>query len=972
MLPTFIKGTSHTMAYQKENIQDPTGLGTIFEDVEFVVTTQHEGSEEQREVDHVSDEDFTDETEENATPLPLIVDSSPADVSEAESQPGSAFSSSSSDEDSDADDEGAEEEDEDDVADQAEEWVDPNDNSLSPPPPAEEVLVQPAVVGLRYFWGETYDLYKFDGKRYHSSSSDSEKYKRKKRRHRKATSTRAVRPSPLRTASNPDSPISPKDKSSASGFGVLPEPSPEAEGAHIVSPLSDDKADPELPELASEQQAPAAKRDWSEEDESDTSWVPDAIAEVMGSDRDSGDDLVSPLEEADVETPDFDDEDGKVVSLEAPTLDMDEYDEPEKAPEGFNPTFVGSSDEPETAPEGFKPTFVTLQPKKFHDPTSPDPDGPEILTGLDPRAGFDAWKEWHDRNDVDGQRFRTKYFMTDDNGKSGDLNVYDDSDRSDAADFLRKQRLLLKEKKAGASSLPSIVMVPGHEPAERKADRENIVEFMKIQMLKYRYQRNFFRYEFKICERNLRDSQDRVSRRDETIQDLDGTILRREEMIAKLKSDNAQMVSILEETEAAWDDERAKRELLSDEHKRLRMFSEQYKKAAQQNAEKLRRNRSERDADFQMSTIMSVISQSPVDSDPAASTADSEAVSTLKKQNEALIKDIAKIKEDDVQFIQKQSASILGMKAATDKILQKTFATHEGEKSALEDHLADSRQHAHRLQSQVDELLKQLDTATKGQAQAEAEAVNLKLQKKDELEDKLAASRSHTEALKSRKDELETKQANAKLTSDLSDCVKAAKAAEEVAQGQIEDLQAQLKAKSEKLATAEKKLTGANDEFGEIGADIAAWQKDYDGIVVELEVGKNALKDELEAERQQSKTLREETASLREALLAREHNNSPAVTHISSPLQPPSEQQQPRKAAFNRPAGWVSRENAILQQAKGANDLKSRRVAREKRQEVESDMLDQIWQRFDSVFSILGVSKLLYVPPQGRFLAMAV
>jgi hypothetical protein len=189
------------MAYQKENIQDPTGLGTIFEDVEFVVTTQHEGSEEQREVDHVSDEDFTDETEENATPLPLIVDSSPADVSEAESQPGSAFSSSSSDEDSDADDEGAEEEDEDDVADQAEEWVDPNDNSLSPPPPAEEVLVQPAVVGLRYFWGETYDLYKFDGKRYHSSSSDSEKYKRKKRRHRKATSTRAVRPSPLRTAS---------------------------------------------------------------------------------------------------------------------------------------------------------------------------------------------------------------------------------------------------------------------------------------------------------------------------------------------------------------------------------------------------------------------------------------------------------------------------------------------------------------------------------------------------------------------------------------------------------------------------------------------------------------------------------------------------------------------------------------------------------------------------------------------------
>jgi hypothetical protein len=961
----------YTMAYQKENIEDPTGLGTIFEDVEFVVATQHDGSEEQREVDHLSDENLTDETEEHTTPFPLIVDSSPADVSEAESQPGSAFSSSSSDEDSDADDEGAEEEDEDDVVGQAEEWVDPNDSSPSRPPPAEEVVVQPAVVGLQCFWGETYDLYKFDGKRYHSSSSDSEKYKRKKRRHQKATSTSAVRPSPLRTASNPDSPVSPKNKSSASEFGVLPEPSPEAEAAHIVSPPSDDDADPERPELASEQRAPAAKRDWSEEDESDTSWVPDAIAEVIGSDRESGDDLVSPLEEAELETPDFDDEDAKVVSLEAPNLDVDDYDEPEKAPEGFNRTFVGSSDEPETAPEGFNPTFVTLQPKKFHNPTSPDPDGPEILTGLDPREGFDAWKEWHDRNDVDGQRFRTQYFMTDDSGKSGDLNVFDDSDRSDAADFLRKQRLLLKEKKAGASSLPSIVMVPGHKPAERKADRENIVEFMKIQMLKYRYQRNFFRYEFKICERNLRDIQDRVGRRDETIQDLDGTVLRREEMITKLKSDNAQMVSILEDTEAAWDDERAKRELLSDEHKRLRMFSEQYKKAAQQNAEKLRRNLSERDSDFQMSTIMSVISQSPVESGPASAD-DSEAVSTLKKQNEALIKDIAKIKDDDVQFIQKQSASILGTKAATDKILQETFATHEGEKFALEDHLADSRQHAHQLQSQVDDLLKQLDSATKGQTQAEAEAVRLKLQKKDELEDKLAASRSHTEGLKSRKDELETRQANARLTSDLSDCVKAAKAAEELAQGQIEDLQAQLKAKSKKLASAEKKLTGANNEFGEIGADIAAWQKDYDGIVEVLEVGKNALKDELDAERQQSKTLREETASLREALLATQEHNNPASTAISSPLQPTNEQQQPRKAAFNQPAGWVSRENAILQQSKGANNLKSRRVAREKRQAVELDMLDQIWQRFDSVFSILGVSKLLYVPPQGRFLEMAV
>jgi hypothetical protein len=143
--------------------------------------------------------------------------------------------------------------------------------------------------------------------------------------------------------------------------------------------------------------------------------------------------------------------------------------------------------------------------------------------------------------------------------------------------------------------------------------------------------------------------------------------------------------------------------------------------------------------------------------------------------------------------------------------------------------------------------------------------------------------------------------------------------------------------------------------------------------VVELEVGKNALKDELEAERQQSKTLREETASLREALLAsQERKTRPASNDISSPLQAAGEQQQPRKAAFNRPAGWVSRENAILQQSKGANDLKSRRVAREKRQEVELDMLDQIWQRFDSVFPILGVSKLLYVPPQGRFLAMAV
>jgi hypothetical protein len=932
------------MAHQQENIQDPAGLGTILEDMEFVVETQNDGSEEQREVDHLSDEDFTDETEEHTAPLRVIVGNSPADVSEAESQPGSAFSSSSSDEETDADDEGEEEDDEGNDTDQAEEWEDAIDNSAAPPPPAEEIRVLPAVVGRLSYYRDTYNLFRFDNNCYHSSSSDSEQYKKKKRRQEKATSTRDVRrPSPLRTASNPDSPTSPKDKSSAPESGVLPEPSPEAEDAHIVSPLSDHDDEPGRPELVSEQQALAAKRDWSEEDELDTSWVPDAIADVIGPDRESGHDLVSPLEEAD---------DEKIVSLEAPTLDMDD------------------SDEPETAPEGFNPTFITLQPKKFHDPTSPDPDGPEILTGLDPREGFDAWKEWHDRNDVDGQRFRTKYLITDDNGKSGDLNVFDDSDRSDAADFLRKQRLLFKEKKAGAAFLPAIDMVPGNTAAARKADQENIIEFMKIQMLKYRFQRNFFRYEFKICERNLRDSQDRVGRRDETVReldetvrDLDGIVLRREDMIEKLKLDNAQLLSVLEDTDAAWDSERARRELLQDEQKKLLMFSEQYKKAAQQNAEKLRRNRSERDVDFQMATIMDVVSQSPIESDPA-DTAKIEAVSILKKQNESLVKDIARIKDDDVKFIQKQSASVLGMKAATEQILQKTFATHEGEKSALEDQVADSHQHVQQLQYHVDDLLKQLDTVTKGKAQAEAEVVQLKLQKKDELEDKLAASRSHTESLRSRKDELEARQANAKLTLDLSDHVKAAKAAEELAQGQIEDLQAQLKAKSEKLATAEKRLTGASDEFGEIGADIAAWQKDYDGMVAELEVGKNTLKGELDAERQESKALR------KALLAAQEHNSSPASADISSPLHDTKEQQQLRKAAFSRPSGWVSRENAIMQQSNGASDLKSRLVAREKRQEEELGLLDQIRLRMDSVCSILGMSELSYIPPQGRFLAM--
>jgi hypothetical protein len=886
------------MAYQQENIQDPTGLGTIFEDAELVIETQDDDSDERREVDSMFNEDFAGETEEHTAPLRVIVDNSPADVSEAESQPGSAFSSSSSDEDDDADDEGAEQDDEGNDADQAEEWEDAIDNSVAPPPPAGEIHVLPAVVGRFSVYNNDYNLYRFDDKCYHSSSSDSEQYKKKKRRQEKATSTLDVGPSPLRTASNPDSPTSPKDISSASEFGVLPDPSPEAEDTHIVSPLSDHDADPERPESASEQQTPAAKRDWSEEDESDTSWVSDAIAKVLGSDRESGDELVSPLDEADVDTPDFHNEDAEVVSLEAPPQDMDNHNEPETAPEGFNPT------------------FVTLQPKKFHDPTSPDPDGPEILTGLDPREGFDAWKEWHERNDVDGQRFRTTYIITSEDGKSGDLNVYDDSDRSDAANFLRKQRLLVKEKKAGDDRLSAIVMVPGNTPAARKADRENMIEFMKIQMLKYRYQRNFFRYEFKICERNLRDSQDRFGRRDETIRDLEDTLFRREDMIAQLKSDNAQLLSLLEDTDAAWDSERARREVLQDEQKKLLMFSEQYKKAAQQNAEKLRRDRSERDADFQISTIMDVISQSPIASDS---------------------------------------------------------------ESALEDQLADSDQHAHQLQSQVDDLLKQLEHATKGQAQAEAEAVRLRSQKMDEIEDKLATRRSHNESLKSRKDELELKveletsrQASAKLTSDLSEHVKAAKAAEELAQRQIEDLQAQLKAKVEQLATAEEKLTGASDDLGEIDADMVAWQKDYDGIFAELEVGKNKLQRALDAERQETKTLRKETASLRKALLARERNDSAALADISSPLRDTPEQQQPRKAAFSRPSAWVGRENAIMQQPNGASDLKSQRAAREERQEEELGLLDQIRQRMDSVFSILGISELSYIPPQGRFLAMAV
>lgn len=552
------------MADQREQPLEPIVSGSSPADVTDLYEEDHEESNGQREVDHLfdedsADEDTTDETEQHDEPLRIDTDTNALqNVSDNASPPGSAFSPDSSDEDDDADDE-AEGEDNDTESYEADEWEGFSDSNVPYSPPFVPI---PAVWGIPDVDKKEIILYR--GPRnnnatlYHSERrlSDPETRRNKIKAHQEAEN-RIVMPTPLRTTSSPDSPESPKNKQS-----VLPGPNPEAGDRYVVSPLQEGDLIPRPQSALGHRRS--STWDWSGEDddeEEDSEWLKNAIKEIKTPRRKSEGSLSENLPSRSTVqvylagnagvplTPDHDtepvsDNAGPPDDPVSPISPVDPSDQPDAVNDSTDEpshdsdlpaslrvgtsesnigdgAMVSSQADQEThlptptAPEGFNPVFDTAYARS-QVPISPDPDGPETLTGLTPQEGIDAWWEFHNRTQP--RPFRTNR-NPDIQDETGDLTPMDDSsDREDAADFLSKQRFLLKQQE------PEITVECASE------DHKKTQEQLTIQMLKYRYQRNQTWYD-------LKDSEARVARRDKWITELEQRVAKSDQKIAHLTHD---------------------------------------------------------------------------------------------------------------------------------------------------------------------------------------------------------------------------------------------------------------------------------------------------------------------------------------------------------------------------------------------------------------------------------------------------
>jgi hypothetical protein len=450
--PTLPEGHGEAEDLMTEELETPIGLG--INGLDLPQETQPAHSEGQGGADGFVTEEYTDAYEQQNETLEVLTDSVYTPEGDDEPPPASAFSSSSDESDGDADDEGAEEGDDegkeegdDEAANAANLKSQKTNHGLWEPQP------YPAVLGFNgnetiyrpNIW-DPYQPYKLH------PDSDSDPEERKKMRklfqERKVKPHRVVRPSPLRTASSPDSPVSPK-KNASDDVGILPEPSPELQQDEcLVSPLSDHELTPRPPNPTPP--AYVVGHDWSEEDDDDdddevkkADWLKRAIASVTGSRRSSLDSLeqnqqipgedqtsadegdeeiisqeplspvspITPVSETGTETRMivYSSNDVDETSNQPEASDYDtEYDrqtsqQTDTAPESFEQT--------DTAPESFDPVFVGAEEHDYSEKkksqTSPDFFGPEPLTGLTPQEGIDAFWEWRERNRPAHRIFRT-------------------------------------------------------------------------------------------------------------------------------------------------------------------------------------------------------------------------------------------------------------------------------------------------------------------------------------------------------------------------------------------------------------------------------------------------------------------------------------------------------------------------------------------------------------------------------------
>jgi hypothetical protein len=626
-----------------EKLDSPIGLGISGLDLPYETQPAH--AEGQGESDDLGTEDDTGEPEQQSETLEVLTDSVDTSEGTIDPPPTSAFSSSSSENDEDADDEGAEEDDEEVFARAAPtNDVPTNDAPTNETPGQPRVIPYRTVIGNRDPGDDT--IYRQnpwhpDGVPvpYHwgSDSDPEEKAKlRNEFRTRKVKPHKVVRPSPLRTASGPDSPTSPKQNADPTDdVGILLEPIPDLQqDEDPVSPLSDHGLTPR-PQTPTPPVVPRfdVGRDWSEDDDyddEDPNWLEAAIESVTGSRRasqdsmeqsssedqtpaDEGDDALSdqqPLSPVSPITPVSEAENRMIV------YGSDNVDETLHQPEAsdYDTEYdTQTSQQTDTAPESFNPVFVGAEEhdnsEKKKSPTSPDFFGPEPLTGLTPQEGIDAFWEWRDRNRPKHRTFRTNRNPGNQN-RTGDMTPTTPAgDKSEAQTYLSAQRLAAQELVNNQQRDLQAMSKRSESISEAiRFDLESALEYVKLRMLKYRYERNQYYNEAaaeyaRVGRRNVQINHQAAENRE---------LARQYEHIC---AEYERMEPFLQE-------EAEKRRILKAEYKGLKAkYQEQsemnnaYILAAQSRGEELRHLRArlgKQAAPLQLSSIMDVFSQEPV------------------------------------------------------------------------------------------------------------------------------------------------------------------------------------------------------------------------------------------------------------------------------------------------------------------------------------------------------------------------
>lgn len=164
--------------------------------------------------------------------------------------------------------------------------------------------------------------------------------------------------------------------------------------------------------------------------------------------------------------------------------------------------------------------------------------------------------------------------------------------------------------------------------------------------------------------------------------------------------------------------------------------------------------------------------------------------------------------------------------------------------------------------------------------------------------------------------------------------------------------------------------------IGSLQAENFAWQKYFDESVAALEAERDAAIEEAKSlndallehgwsafapSRRQSTRSMDDQGTQRERRVSDVHVQPPLKTD-PAPLRA-TERQQLHTEVSRQSSSWASRREAIMQQPGAAQELESRRAAREERQAKELEGLNRIRQRMQESSE---VGELPYTPGEVR------